>query len=100
MAMTVAIDAVKRVLVVGAGQMGAQIAMQAALHGCPVTLNHLSADILQKAMAGNRGHLDRRVAKGQMSQAERDAAIARVRLEPDLDRAGQDADFGIEAVVE
>ena len=31
--MTVAIDAVKRVLVVGAGQMGAQIAMQAALHG-------------------------------------------------------------------
>ena len=45
--MTVAIDAVKRVLVVGAGQMGAQIAMQAALHGYAVTLNDLSADILQ-----------------------------------------------------
>ena len=98
--MTVAIDAVKRVLVVGAGQMGAQIAMQAALHGYPVTLNDLSADILQKAMAGNRGHLDRRVAKGQMSQAEMDAAVARVRLEPDLDRAAQDADFVIEAIVE
>ena len=98
--MTVAIDAVKRILVVGAGQMGAQIAMQAALHGYPVTLNDLSADILQKAMAGNRGHLDRRVAKGQMSQAEMDAAVARVRLEPDLDRAAQDADFVIEAIVE
>lgn len=52
----VAIDDVKRILVVGAGQMGAQIAMQAALHGYAVTLNDLSADILAKAMAGNRGH--------------------------------------------
>ena len=51
-AMTVAIDDVKRILVVGAGQMGAQIAMQAALHGYAVTLNDLSADILEKAMAG------------------------------------------------
>ena len=37
--MTVGIDDVKRILVVGAGQMGAQIAMQAALHGFTVTLN-------------------------------------------------------------
>ena len=98
--MTVAIGDVKRILVVGAGQMGAQIAMQAALHGYAVTLNDLSAAILEKAMAGNRGHLDRRVAKGQMSQAEMDAAVGRVRLEPDLDRAARDADFVIEAIVE
>ena len=98
--MTVAIDNVKRILVVGAGQMGAQIAMQAALHGYAVTLNDLTAAILEKAMAGNRGHLDRRVAKGQMSQAEMDAAVGRVRLEPDLDRAARDADFVIEAIVE
>ena len=45
--MTVAIDDVKRILVVGAGQMGAQIAMQAALHGYTVTLNDLSAAILE-----------------------------------------------------
>jgi 3-hydroxybutyryl-CoA dehydrogenase len=98
--MTVAIDDVKRILVVGAGQMGAQIAMQAALHGYAVTLNDLSAAILEKAMAGNRGHLDRRVAKGQMTQAEMHAAVGRVRLEPDLDRAARDADFVIEAIVE
>jgi 3-hydroxybutyryl-CoA dehydrogenase len=98
--MTVAIKDVKRILVVGAGQMGAQIAMQAALHDYAVTLNDLSAAILEKAMAGNRGHLDRRVAKGQMSQAEMDAAVGRVRLEPDLDRAARDADFVIEAIVE
>jgi 3-hydroxyacyl-CoA dehydrogenase len=30
-------DDVKRILVVGAGQMGAQIAMQSALHGYALT---------------------------------------------------------------
>jgi len=73
--MTVAIGDIKRILVVGAGQMGAQIAMQSALHGYAVTLNDLSTAILEKAMAANRGHLDRRVAKGQMSQAEMDQVV-------------------------
>jgi 3-hydroxybutyryl-CoA dehydrogenase len=94
------IDDVKRILVVGAGQMGSQIAMQSALHGYAVTLNDVSAAILEKAMAGNRGHLERRVAKGQMTKEAMDAALGRVRLEPDLERAGRDADFVVEAIVE
>jgi 3-hydroxybutyryl-CoA dehydrogenase len=80
--------------------MGSQIAMQAALHGYPVTLNDLSMAILDKAMTGNRGHLERRVAKGQMTRAQMDEAIARVRLETDLDRAARDADLVVEAIVE
>lgn len=94
------IDDVKRLLVVGAGQMGSQIAMQAALHGYAVTLNDVSGAILDKAVAGNRGHLERRLAKGQMTKEAMDAALGRVRLEPDLDRAGRDADFVVEAIVE
>jgi 3-hydroxybutyryl-CoA dehydrogenase len=35
-----------------------------------------------------------------MSQAEMDAAVGRIRLEPDLDRAAHDADFVVEAIVE
>ncbi len=97
---TVRADDVKRILVVGAGQMGAQIAMQAALHGYQVSLNDLSMALLEKAMAGNRGHLERRVAKGQMTADAMAAAVGRVRLEPDLDRAAHDADFVIEAIVE
>ena len=61
-------DDVKRILVVGAGQMGAQIAMQSALHGYALTLNDLSTDLLQKGMAGNRKQLERRVQKGQMTK--------------------------------
>lgn len=94
------IDDVKRLAVIGAGQMGSQIAMQAALHGYAVTLNDLSSAILEKAMAGNRGHLERRVAKGQMTKEAMEAAVGRVRPEPDLDRAVRDADFVVEAIIE
>ncbi len=93
-------DDVKRILVVGAGQMGAQIALQAALHGYRVTLNDLTMDLLQGAIEKNRPHLERRVAKGQMSKEEMQATLDRLRLEPDLDRAARDADFVIEAIVE
>ena len=91
---------IKLILVVGAGQMGAQIAMQAALHGYAVTLNDLSMDILEKGMKGNRVQLEKRVAKGQMTQAQMDAAIGRIRLEPDLEKAARDVDFVVEAIVE
>ena len=76
------VNDIKRILVVGAGQMGSQIAMQAALHGYQVTLNDLSMEIIEKAMKLNRGHLERRVAKGQMTRDAMEAAIGRVRLEP------------------
>ncbi|MBI4611589.1 MAG: 3-hydroxyacyl-CoA dehydrogenase family protein [Candidatus Rokubacteria bacterium] len=94
------VDDVKRVLVVGAGQMGSQIAMQAALHGYQATLNDLSREILEKAMKSNRGHLERRVAKGQLAKEAMEAAIGRVTLEPDLGKAARDADFVIEAIIE
>ena len=94
------VEDIKRILVVGAGQMGAQIAMQAALHGYAVTLNDLSMNILEKGMKGNRVQLEKRVAKGQMTQAQMDAAIGRIRLEPDLEKAARDADFVVEAIVE
>lgn len=94
------IEDVRRILVVGAGQMGAQIAMQSALHGYECTLNDLSVALCEKGMAGNRKQLERRVQKGQMTKERMEAAIARVRLEPDLERAARAADFVIEAIVE
>jgi 3-hydroxybutyryl-CoA dehydrogenase len=94
------IEDVRRILVVGAGQMGAQIAMQSALHGYECTLNDLGMALCEKGMAGNRKQLERRVQKGQMTREQMEAAIARVRLEPDLEKAARDADFVIEAIVE
>jgi 3-hydroxybutyryl-CoA dehydrogenase len=94
------IDDIRKIVVIGAGQMGSQIAMQAALHGYQVTLNDLSKDLLDKGMKGNRVQLEKRVTKGQMTQAQMGEALGRVTVEPDLDRAARDADFAIEAISE
>ena len=91
---------IRKLCVTGAGQMGAQIAIQAALHGLDVALHDLGEDVLERAIAGNRQHLDRRVAKGRMSAEEVDATFARIETTTDLAIACDGADFVIEAVVE
>ncbi len=80
--------------------MGAQIAIQAALHGFKVALHDVSGEQLEKAIAGNRKHLDRRVAKGKMRASDVDATFGRLTATTSLEEACRDADFVIEAVVE
>ena len=89
-----------RLAVVGAGSMGAQIAMQAALHGISVSLQDKDEAQLDKARESNRGHLARRVEKGRLTQDEKDSALGRVRTVTSLDEAVRDADVVIEAVFE
>jgi len=96
----VKVEDIKRVCVVGSGTMGSQIAQQCALHGYDVVLNDVSDDLLAKAIASNRAILSRRVAKGTMTEADMEAAIARVRPVSDLKKAAGEADFVIEAVFE
>ena len=91
---------VTRLAVIGAGSMGAQIAMQAALHGVDVALQDVNAEQLDRAVDSNRGHLERRVEKGRMSGEEAGAALARVRTTTSLDEAARGANFVIEAVFE
>ena len=91
---------IRRLGVIGAGQMGSQIAAQAALHGFEVALYDLSSEQLGKAEAQNRLHLGRKVAKGKLSQEDHDAAFARLRMTDSLDEACSGADFVLEAVVE
>jgi 3-hydroxybutyryl-CoA dehydrogenase len=89
-----------RLAVIGAGSMGAQIAQQAALHGVEVRLQDVKKEQLERAVASNRGHLERRVEKGRLSRDEMETATARVGTTPDLVDAVRDADFVIEAVFE
>ncbi len=88
----------RRLAVVGAGSMGAQIAQQAALRGIDVRLQDTSEEQLRKAVESNRGHLLRRVEKGRLSAEAAEAAIGRVRTTTDLAEAAHDADLIIEAV--
>ena len=90
----------RRISVIGAGSMGAQIAQQAALGGIEVTLHDTTDEQLRKAVDSNRGHVMRRVEKGKLSAAEAQAAVARVHTTTNLAEAARDADFVIEAVFE
>ncbi len=89
-----------RLLVVGAGTMGAQIAQQAALHGVDVSLVDVDGEHLQRAMASNSTWIDRQVEKGRLDRAEADAAAARVTATTDLAAAAAESAWAIEAVVE
>lgn len=89
-----------KLAVIGAGSMGAQIAQQAALNGIDVRLQDKDEDQLSRAQSSNRGHLQRRVEKGRLLQADADAALDRVHTTTELQQAAQDAEFVIEAVFE
>ncbi len=93
-------DDIRTVCVTGAGQMGSQIAMLAALAGRQVRLHDIDQGQLEKAMAGNRFQLERRVAKGKLDGAVAEAALARLDTTTDLAAAAAGADFAIEAIVE
>ena len=88
------------VCVVGAGTMGAQIALLAALAGHGVELVSRSTDRLEQALAAGSALLDRRVTKGKLSQADRDAAMGRLHSGTNLARAAGEAEIVIESVVE
>ncbi|MCB2099810.1 MAG: 3-hydroxyacyl-CoA dehydrogenase PaaC [Rhodobacterales bacterium] len=87
------------VAVIGAGTMGAGIAQVAAAAGHPVLLFDLRAEAPAAAKAGIGKALDRVVAKGRMTEADRDALLGRVTPVTDL-AALAPAKLAIEAVLE
>jgi 3-hydroxybutyryl-CoA dehydrogenase len=89
-----------RILIVGAGTMGAQIAMVCALAGHDTTVTDLTDDALARAESSLRSRLDRDVAKGRRTRDDVDAAFARLTFSTDLDTAAAGADLVIEAAVE
>ena len=89
----------KKIGVVGAGQMGNGIAHVAALAGYSVLLYDLSAERIQAGLATIDGNLARQVASGRITEADRKAAMGRIKAAPSFDAFG-DVDFAIESVAE
>ncbi|MBS0505044.1 MAG: 3-hydroxybutyryl-CoA dehydrogenase [Proteobacteria bacterium] len=65
--------------VIGAGQMGAGIAQVSAQAGYTVFLADVSQEVAEKSKAGIAKQLDRAVSKEKITQADRDAALGRIR---------------------
>src|SRR5437764_4962312 len=91
----------KRVMIVGAGTMGSQIALQTALSGrYGVTLVATVAGQLDKSRAQNQKLLDRSVEKGRLTKEKAEQALSRIKDASDLVTSTPEDDLIIEAVIE
>jgi len=90
---------IKKVGVIGAGQMGSGIAHVCALAGYDVWLSDISIDRIESGLASINGNLARQVQKGQVSEELRAETLDRISQAEDLDTL-TDADLIIESAVE
>jgi 3-hydroxybutyryl-CoA dehydrogenase len=88
-----------KVMVLGAGTMGSGIAQAFALSGYQVIVRDLEQAFVDKGIAGVAKSLDRIVAKGNLSDDDRKAALGRLTGTTDLAKAA-DVDLVVEAAVE
>lgn len=93
------VNDIKKAAVVGCGTMGNGIAQVFATTGYNVVLIDIKQELLDKAVATISGSLDRFVKKEKMTEADRNAAVSRVRTSTDL-AAAKDCQIVIEAITE
>jgi len=91
---------VKKIAMIGAGDMGHGIAACCLLGGYTVVLRDVEQKFVDKGMAGIKASFDKFKAKGKITPEAYDEALARLIPMVDLQKAVQDADFIIEAVPE
>ncbi|MGV9799141.1 3-hydroxyacyl-CoA dehydrogenase family protein [Mycobacterium sp. NPDC003449] len=89
-----------RLLVVGTGAMGSQIALVSARAGLRVSCHDIDATRFDDALSALRNRSARDIAKGNRGAAEEDAAFARLEFGTDLPALASGADFVIEAALE
>lgn len=91
---------INKICVVGAGQMGHQIAMLCALGGYQTALQDLKEEALSKAESGLEMLMGQWVRKEKITEQQKAEAFGRLSFTADLEKAASDADYVIEAAVE
>ena len=90
---------IQRIAVLGAGQMGSGIAQVGAVSGKDVILYDIKDEFLNRGLKSIQSSLDRFVQKGKMTDADRTAAIHRIKPTSELSEIAP-AEFLIEAIPE
>jgi len=90
---------IRKIGIVGAGQMGNGIAHVCALAGYDVVMNDMSQDSLDKAMALIDRNIERQVSRGRISAEDKAAAMGRITTTLKLADVGP-SDLIIEAATE
>src|SRR5829696_3574664 len=90
---------INRIAVIGAGTMGNGIAQVFAHAGFEVRLIDAAANALDRARGTIEKSLGKFVEKGRLTPVDRDAALARLATNTNLDAAG-DVEYVVEAIYE
>jgi 3-hydroxybutyryl-CoA dehydrogenase len=91
---------VKQICVVGAGNMGHQIALCAAIAGFKVTCTDVNPEALKRAEDFVEHYLPGRVLKGHLTEQQARQAHENITFLPTLEAAAREADLVIEAISE
>lgn len=88
-----------KILVLGAGTMGAGIAQAFASKGFEVILRDIKDAFVDRGLAGIHKNLDRLVSKGKLTEEEKENILSRLTGTTDI-RMAEDCDLVVEAAIE
>ena len=91
---------VKKIAMIGAGDMGHGIATSFLLGGYTVVLRDIKQEFVDRGITGVKTSLAKFLKKEKITAAQHDSALANLIPMVDLEEAVKDADFIIEAVPE
>jgi len=98
--MTLTLEKLKKVAIVGSGSMGHGIAEMLAMTGYEVTMIDINDELLQKAKEKIKWSLDKFVEKKRIRKEDADASLARIKTTTSYEEAAKGIDLAIEAVPE
>jgi len=90
----------KKIAVIGAGTMGNGIAHVFAMTGHEVSLIDISQPVLDKALSTISKNLDRMIAKGSITEAEKLATLSNISIYTDLKSGVASKELIVEAATE
>jgi 3-hydroxybutyryl-CoA dehydrogenase len=93
------VEPIRKVGVVGGGQMGSGIAHVVALGGYDVAINDLAKERFDSAIAAITKNMSRQVSSGKISEEDRDKALARISFAESF-QDFSDVDLVVEAATE
>ncbi len=93
------LESIRKIGVVGAGQMGNGIAQVASLSGFEVVMFDISNASLDKGLKTISGSLDRLIKKGQLTEEQKQPILAKIKTSEKFSDLA-DCDFVVEAATE
>ena len=94
------VEEIKKIAVMGAGDMGHGIAEVALLAGYKVAMRDIEQRFIDKGFSRIKESLDKLVEKQKITEDNRKAMLANIQIFIDIAESVKDADFVIEAVPE